>query len=1335
MLKSLELFGFKSFADRTQFDFSTGITGVVGPNGSGKSNVVDGLKWILGDQSPKSLRGKEMTDVIFNGAANRKSAAFAEATLVFDNSTGFLNVEHREVRVGRRLWRSGDSEYLLNNAPVRLKDIRQLLMSSDAGSADYSIIEQGRVDQILQANAISRRGIFEEAAGISLYKTRRAEFVRRMERVDQMLARLTDIVDEVDSRRKALRNQAEKAATYRDLSERLRTAWLGLAADDYRLLTGQIESREGDIAEQKARLDDVEHQRSALEKTLEAIDHDMAEVDERIRTQDRNLGSLRETMASHLTTIRLQTKRHEEQHAEFLRLKRQRFRMQDRVHEGEQEVRHLNALLGECETGCRELTEELQSEESRLQRLQKVREDHLQQAEERTQTIETHNERKNALQQDIAELQNRHAQTESAREFAAERSRDLKHQRDECRRQWETSRKQLDDSERELTVLEESVAEAAQRRQTLLDELSSRQSSLAELREQRSACEARITVLDDLERRQEGLGIGVKEILRRAETSPYPPWTHIAGTVADLLDVDLQHAALLEAALGPRAQLIVIEQIEPLQEYLKLHSAEISGRVGFLTYQTRNSPLPPEEGPALRGQPNEVWVQAPGFSVTKILNRLPEAEKRSSSHQEAAVFRKAIQDATPQQPVSRDSVDHETPHGDADREHQEAHTSDTKTITPHDAQPPAREEWLAEQPGVLGRADELAQGRQGFSNLPAQMLADTWIVETLDVAFTLTEQTGGRCRFVTLQGELLDCDGTLTVGTPRAETAVLSRKSELRGLKNELNRLEHRLGEEERRLSETNNHLAEADAQWNDTQRQLEAHKARHAERKSEAAAHKRDAQRCENEYNELQQEITSLQEKAERLSRDIEQRQLELAAAEEDLRGLQAEREETQRKIAQHDQRIQSVQQRRDEHQLKLAKQQERLDGLKEAVHRARQDMETRQQQQQEAARRLATATTKHRDIELAILETRALLAELALSEEQQLLALEAVSAEKDDVRARRGQLSRKEAALRTESNRLQQRIHDAEMTIREAQQRRQSLCDRLAEEYQVDLADIAASEDVSAYREYLNSLNSRESQDGPPSRSDSDSPDAEPVAFEDVRDELEAEVERLRKRVKALGAVNTESLRDLDELEERYTRLKSTLDDMLEAKKQLEDLIRRIDQKCRKMFRETFEAIRENFQQLFRRAFGGGDGDIVLEDPDDVLECGVDIVARPPGKELKNLTLLSGGEKTLTAFALLLALFRYRPSPYCILDEVDAALDEANVERLLALLQEFKQSTQFVIITHKKPTMTIADRLYGVTMEESGVSKRLTVQFENIGENGEFIADGDTDSQSTAA
>jgi chromosome segregation protein len=1234
MLKSLEIFGFKSFADRLRFDFAAGITGVVGPNGSGKSNVVDSIKWILGDQSAKSLRGKEMTDVIFNGASNRKPSAFAEATLTFDNSTGFLPIAAREVQIGRRLYRTGEAEYLINRTTARLKDVRDLLMGTGAGSANYCIIEQGRVDQILQANVSARRIVFEEAAGISRFKSRKVDAERKLERVDQNVSRLTDIVDEVEAQLNTIRSQAVKAAKYRQISEQLRELWLGLSADQHREQTVALATVERALGEEQTLLEGFSGRLAEIEAVLSGLDARIAEVDDRLRAVERERATHREEAAGHEATARHQTSRIRELDTDLVRLRRQRAMINGRKSEADRSrtevfqqawslqieltarTKTLEAIDAECQTltgvvdACR-----FELETQRRAQLEKIREiteaAHRltvlrSQADQHERALAVNEERKQAIDQQLLRAQV------------------------ECT----VHRERLQTAAEHAARLEQSLNTLQEERLRVAGVHEQFHKNLAERREQRSAGRARKSVLEDLESRQEGLGIGVKEILQRARTAGTSPWDHVLGSVNELLDVDLEQAALAEIALGRRAQSIVIDELEPLIDYLNQASVPIAGRVGF------------------------------------VVRRDARHGKRGDRiHGPASRFLEAL-----------------------------------------DLDPAILPDLLAHS-GVQCRADSMLRSSERAPELAEQLLCDTWVVDTLDVAFDLAAGAGRGCRFVTLQGELLEADGTLTVGALRGETTPVSQKSELRRLKNDLTRLDRQIREDEQKVEELLASLAETDGELEAAKGALQQANEHHGQCKADSADRQRELDRLTGERTAVETENSERARLLQETLAQLGQAQLDFAALEGQTQSAKDRESNLETRLAASEERRIAADHARNAERLELAKQAERLQALRDSHERHIDDLRQFAQQAEEAERRLHQVVGDRRRIAIHILNTNSKLAESLLESEAVDRQVVQISREKDALRVQRGELLKEENARREERRRSSEQVHALDLNARELRQQMESLAQRIEEEYQVHFADVVAS-GASAYQLYLAELR------GAAGENPSVAPPAEPP-FEQVREELESRVARLRRQLKLMGSVNTESLRDLEELERRFTQLSEQLADLVEAKRTLEEILRRISEESKRLFNETFQLIRGHFKELFRKFFGGGEGDIVLEN-DDVLECGIDIVARPPGKELRSISLLSGGERTLTAIALLLAIFKSRPSPFCILDEVDAALDEANVDRFAAVIREFKERTQFVMITHSKRSMAAADVLYGVTMEESGVSKRLSVRFEDVAEDG---------------
>jgi chromosome segregation protein len=1259
MLQQLELFGFKSFADRTTFDFVPGITCVVGPNGSGKSNVVDAIKWILGDQSAKSLRGKEMADVIFNGSAGRKSSGFAEATLTFDNSTGLLQVDAAQVRVGRRLYRTGESEYLLNGVVVRLKDVRDAFLGTGAGTSAYSIIEQGRVDQILQANPTTRRIVFEEAAGISRYRNRKLDAERKLERVAQNLARLNDIVREVESQLLATRNQASKAARYRDLAQELRVLWTGLAADDYRQFRVELVAAEGEAADHERQLSELNARLVGLEGAKVEVEAALARADQVWHGLQRQVSANRESIAARESTIRHLTTRQRELEADVAELRAERLRIGVRARTTACELQETSDRLLRFEQALAAQRQTLHARESLLAGLQGQAEQargeaaqlRRQQADFATARTEQAGRttllaaRAAASQSAIeAALQQRDALAEAIRQ--AEALRDVRAET--------VSAAQLAHGQAVADV------ERMQReRLRLLDEQGHSEKSLTAMRDQRVAWDARILVLEDLERRQEGLGLGVREILHRATERSAAPWDRVVGCVGELLDVPLEHAALLEVALGQRAQMLVTSDLQSVVDYLNRRDGLIAGRVGFLEM------IP---------------------SSTALSETLPWLE--------------------PNPNLSRD-------------------------------------------PGVVARADQLAQEPDQVRGLAARLLSNTWIVETLEVARRLVEHGGGQVRCVTLQGELVEADGALYAGTVPNEISVVSRKSELRRLRSDLHELDGEIAEQLRELTalgqnltSVDDELACAEYRRHQTADQLSAARL-------ELASQDRELERLTAEQERANAALAELMREYAAIDEELAQARTLAAECQTRIAETEAAAAVAERELADIERTLHEVREETKREQLELAKHEERGVALRDAQQRLEREQTHRMQQLQQAAERLRSVEQARRSARLQVLNTQTVVADLFARAEQLDTDLVRADAEGSALRARRSAVHRSEDELHTLRRHLSDADHVCELRIRELRHQLATLEARIEEEYQLKLPDLVA-EGVSAYARWqtqaaggvagsgdneAHTHHAAESADPGTwhgTRHETGPGSAEALAsdpsrtFLEIRAEMEEEVHRLHRKLKTMGHVNTEALESLDELESRFTRLSGQLQDLTEAKSALEEIIRRINGESRRMFLDTFESIRGHFRELFRKLFGGGEADIVLEDPNDVLECGIDIVARPPGKELRSITLLSGGEKTLTAIALLFAMFKSKPSPYCVLDEVDAALDEANVERYATILKDFVQMTQFVVITHRKRTMTAADVIYGVTMEQAGVSKRMSVRFEEVAENGEIRTRG---------
>ncbi len=1260
MLKSLELFGFKSFADRTLFEFSSGITCVVGPNGSGKSNVVDAIKWILGDQSAKSLRGKEMSDVIFNGSSGRRSSGFAEAILTFDNSKNFLPVDTREVAIGRRLYQSGDSEYLLNGAAVRLKDIRDVFMGTGAGTAAYSIIEQGRVDQILQANPTTRRLVFEEAAGVSKFKSRRIEAERRLERVAQNLLRLTDIVDEVETQLNSTRSQASKAARFREVSTELKDLWTGLAADEFRHFTAELEN-------QDQQLDTLKEQQGAVGKRIEEIESErhetdqvLSEFDDKLIGHERLIANNRQSMATHESTIHHQSTRLNEIELEIHRLREQRAKLLAHLRELDSEFRSAQQGLHEFARGFELSRIALQEQESRVNTIR----GHLSQW--RSEISNTHVRLKEDENQKAAAIErlailNSQSESMSANQIDLQEELQTAEQRVQVANASKIKYQQLvKEAELAYHKVQESVQNLQLKRTDLSEQKTLAEQQLLELKERRSADAARLSVLDELEKRQEGIAIGVQEILKRAVTSHFPPWNRVLGLVRDLIDVPMELAPIIDAALGERAQYIATSDLESLLDYLDRGPAPIDGRVGFVDVS------------------------------------------------------KGITKSSPPYP---------------------ALDSETETIE------------FTGQPGVYGRADRLIADSEKSPGVAAAVLSDTWIVESLQDArkYVSDLPEGSHVRFVTLQGEVLSPTGELFVGVVPHEASIVSRKSELRQLRNRIHQSDRNIKALIERQSVLGNFISSKHDELTDERQELESKTSYLSECSTKLAGQEKELDRLNLEYQEKLQQVAKLNKRVQQLDEEGQLLHERVKSSDSIADSTRESLSELEAKVIDAEEQLQELSQTMKSQQLEMAKHEAQLKSLQDNQTHIEKEHRQTLRQSEEVNQQFHQAMQARKRGQFAILNAESKIATHALALDMIVRETCEVFLERDRLRVHRKDLSKQEEAEHRQRRDLQDAQHELEISRQNLQNKLTSGGERIFEEFQIPLEQLVSSK-ASAYRIYLTERYGEDVStsvcDAPPAlheltvvTDDSEETERETSeeiedaseevivpTFEDVREELEARVDRLRRKIKSMGHVNTEALESLEELENRFNLMNHQLLDLQQAKGSLEDIIRKINVESERIFLETFETIRGHFQELFRKLFGGGDGDIILEDPEDVLECGIDIVARPPGKELRSISLLSGGEKTMTAVGLLFAMFKSKPSPYCILDEVDAALDDANVDRYVTVVKEFVEMTQFIVITHRKRTMTAANLLYGVTMEQAGVSKKISVKFEDVNDSGEI-------------
>ncbi len=1211
MLKRLEMVGFKSFADKTAFDFPPGVTAIVGPNGSGKSNVVDAVRWVLGEQSARSLRGGEMTDVIFNGSASRRSLGLAEVTMTFDNTRRTLASELDEVQITRRVYRSGEGEYLINGQICRLKDIRDLFLGSGAGSDAYSIIEQGRVDGLLQASTRERRTIFEEAAGISRFKARKIESLRKLERVDQNLARLKDILDEVEKQLRSVRLQASKAQRHQEYTERLRLLRVGLGLREFHTLEQQRLTAQAELETLRAALQQQIDQSDASEQELNAIESELATLEASLAGQEAALSTARQQIAGELAR-----QRNAEQQARTLAEEQQTLQglladLGDRVATVAASVDNARSEWQAAETQAGEVRQNVTRLQAESHRNEK------RQVQLQVEVDAGKNEHMEGMRL-VARLQNDVVGHQADLEHLRRERNRLDQRREQAAGTLVSLGVELDHLKGAETEILQRVARSrgtqAQLRadrDQLRTEIEEMTRALADRRADRSGLLSRIEVLEDLERSHEGLGSGIREVFALLEHPEPGPWTTVRGLLADLLTVRREFAPLIDLALGERAQHFLVESAEELAVALASRTQPFSSRVTFFSLPQEP---PPEE------------ITAVGLSPRPSL--LP---------------------------------------------------------------------GLPQIPGLIALAERVVRCETpGVGHLPGFLLGRTLIVQSLAIAHQAAAILPGH-RFVTVNGELLEADGTLTVGTHHAEAGILSRKSELRELRELLGRIDDELSDLSHDLAGAREQIAELDGQVDELDGQISVQSEQVADLRLRIIRQEEHRDALQSEVEVGGSELTGLRQEIESLEQALAAARAEAARAEARVQELHENQHAGDREIRALEARQAEVREELLAARVELAQVDERTSALTERCRELESTLEQREQEQSLARQNLARCRGRLQENELALLACGATLALAHHDKESAERVLRQEGANRSALRTRRQTLSEQAQASRSSWREQQDQAHSREIIVSQVSGRLQTLLDRLREDYDLDLAEV--------YRQAL--------VDGPEifdlTRPLVPPPeDGEPL-------EPTQEIEELKKKLARLGSVNLDALTELQDLEQRSSALQVQYDDLSAAQKSLVHIITRINTDSRRLFAETFATIRTHFQELFRKLFGGGQADMLLEDETDVLESGIEILAKPPGKELRSISLMSGGEKTMTAVAMLLAIFRSKPSPFCILDEVDAALDEANVGRFTAVLRDYLDRSQFIIITHSKRTMSCADVLYGVTMQESGISRRVGVRFED--------------------
>jgi len=1214
-LKNLTALGFKSFADKTSLDFQPGMTAIVGPNGCGKSNVSDAVRWVLGEQSAKALRGSGMADVIFNGTDNRKALGMAEVSLTLGGidtdqlKAAGVDLPYNEVTVTRRIFRDGASEFFINKVACRLKDIQQLFMGTGMGRASYGIMAQGNITQIISSKPDDRRMVFEEAAGITRFKTQKKEALRKLDYTDQNLLRVSDTIREVKRQIGSLQRQAGKARRYKEFMDELQRLESQFARHQLGEIQETVRQCEQAISEFRGRADDFTGTIEREEASINQARQQRGVIEKQVNEAQEKGANLQAELERLESRIQFSHERIQELDEQETKAHEDIAQAEQRRSEAEQELAELEGKLGntdntvgdkrravdEKQATCDALEEELGQRQEALRQAQSESFSVAQELTRVRNEINSIDLQKRGNTVRLEKLSSEKTQLEEEESRLRERLGQFSSDVESRRSTAQSHRGTVDERQQRLAEL-----------QGLLAKLTG---ELDELLRVQAGKRSRLNVLQQLQASNEGVSAGAQAAISESEAA--------LGLLADQIRVPEEHVAAVEAALGRHLQLVITRRAADAKSILTSLSEGKKGRADIVALDLVSGGTPP------------------AIDVAKL--------------------------------------------------------------------------------EVFGGVAALGQVGcdDAFRPLLDRLLGRLVIVPDLDAAMRGREQHRD-LDFVTRAGELLSRHGVFSGGrgNGNASASLLARKNEIAGLEKELEGLD-------KNVDELSHEKGDLQGEQTALQAGLQQEQAELRQQEVSIASSEGELKALENSQRVLSQKIEAVKFELESLAgqeseggdkRDqlaaelvsLEEREKtsnalvgEVGGVVEGLRGRRdvanAELTEVKVGLASEEQLLASF--RRQLEPLNV-----RIEELKQLVAQRRSDIEATGNKKTQTEKDIADSTQRI----VAVRSEREQSSEI-------ITGLLSQKAEADQ------KVEKREVSLRSVREELsgsQERRSKLEVELAQNNMMAENLCERIQEKYQIVLQEVEA-ECLKVIEDDSGSLKVEVATD------------SEAEGLEPDWERLGEKVTELQDRIDRMGPVNLVAIEEYKEIEERYAHLTRQHDDLVKAKERLLEIIEQINTETTEMFRATFEKIRANFRELFTEVFEGGKADLVLVDEEDVLNSGIEIVARPPGKKLQSITLLSGGEQTMTAVSLLFSIYQVSPSPFCLLDELDAPLDESNINRFIRVLKRFLDQSQFLIITHNKRTISMADTLYGVTMQEHGISKIVSVKFQET-ERDEDIARG---------
>lgn len=1177
-LKRLELQGFKSFADKTVLEFMPGITSVIGPNGSGKSNISDAIRWVLGEQSMKSLRGSKSLDIIFAGTQNRKSLGFAEASLVFDNTDGTLPIEYTEVTVTRKIYRSGETGYYINKVPCRLKDVLELFMDTGIGKDGYSIIGQGKIDEILSNKSEDRRHIFEEAAGIVKYRVRKAESEKKLEHTKLNLLRINDILAEIETNLEPLKEQSEKAKKYLNLREELKNIEIGLFLYNIEKYKKELEDIVKDEEIYKNQCNDEEGRLERIKALKEELKSEIDNITESIEEMS-NLGFESKKEIEMLNSdINVSNTRIENNKQNKERFEKEIEELSARIKELEEEKKQKEEKKENLKQNKEKFANELVEKENELAEITKKLSSKELEIEAHKKTVEENTDRKYELQASISEQEINYQnyqkrQTQIKNEITGNVS-----ELDSTRMKKEEIAKEFYEIESKRNKILTDLEDVNKEKEEADRKIKDFDSKINMLSGEKRIKESKLKFLVETEKEKEGYIKSVKTLLKDCETTK-ELGKGMHGVLANIIEVPEEYQTAIEMCLGSSLQNIVTENEEDAKRLIEHLRKNNLGRASFLP-------------------------------ITSVRGKKLEKIKGKNN-------------------------------------------------------------------GIIGIASDLIRYSKKYENIILNLLGRTVIVQDMDTAIRVAKDNGYSFRIITVDGDVINPSGTITGGSVAKKTVnILGRGREIEKLQKEIKKLEEQIQKLEQEKENYETSIQNVLETASSFERELQEIEITYATGKEKINAIEDNIGRIETRLNKLKEESKKLDEQKEESTKNK-------TAFQEQIEAINEENEKLKKIITEFAELNKDNQKYVDDLnfditnlKISVSSFDESESSIEELQERIDSELNTTNKSIENKKVQIEQITQDNFNLEKSIEEIKDKIEKIKEEVKNSGSKIE-------ELKEKRTQKNEKLAEQEEEINSKFKVIEDLKAQI-----------------VKIDVKKIKLEEDINSI---INKM-WEEYELTPNNVVDYRKPENVQLTREKVKD--------LRNEIRNLGSVNVDSIEEYKNLKDRYDFMCEQRVDLESTMAKLRKIISDMTSIMKEQFKEKFELINKNFAEVFKELFGGGNASLTLEDKDNILECGIEITVQPPGKKLQNMMLLSGGEKAFTAIALLFAILKINPAPFCVLDEIEAALDDVNVYRYAEYLKKFSKNTQFLVITHRKGTMEAADTVYGITMEENGISKLLSMK-----------------------